>query len=91
MIKLGHCPESELALSLVHAATTPSGGADMASLSSLFSGLTRGLVMDELDAWAEAEAEDETATDSGLRLVPVQRPTPEPVIDLTDARFELDD
>jgi hypothetical protein len=58
----------------------------MASLSTLFSGLSRGLVMDELDAWSD----DETV-DPGLHLVPAQRPAYEPVIDLTDARFDLDD
>lgn len=58
----------------------------MASLSNLFSGLSRGLVMDELAAWS-----DEETVDPGLHVVPVQRPAEEPVIDLTDARFELDD
>jgi hypothetical protein len=58
----------------------------MASLSSLFSGLSRGLVMDELDAWSD----DETV-DPAQRVVPLQRPAAEPDIDLTDARFDLDD
>jgi hypothetical protein len=58
----------------------------MASLSTLFSGLSRGLVMDELEAWSEEETVDPVP-----RVVPRQRPAPEPVVDLTDARFELDD
>jgi hypothetical protein len=60
-------------------------GDTMATLSALFSGLSRGLVMDELDAWV-----DETP-ESALQLVPTQRPPAEPVIDLTDARFDLED
>ena len=57
----------------------------MASLSTIFSGLSRGLVMDELDAWSDETVEPR------LHLVPAQRSAPEPDIDLTDARFDLDD
>jgi hypothetical protein len=53
-------------------------------LSTLFSGLTRGLVMDELDAWSEEPAE-------AVQLVPAQRSSWDDEIDLTDARFELDE
>jgi hypothetical protein len=86
MIKSGHCLASELAMKYTcHAQVTRLEGTDMASLSALFSGLSRGLVMDELEAWS-----DETV-EPALHLVPAQRPASEPEVDLTDARFDLDD
>lgn len=56
--------------------------------SSLFSGFSRGLVMDELDAWSEEPIEPK------LRLIPTQRTDDEldmDVIDLTDVRFDVED